>query len=168
VNHKHPWKLDQPFRELMERSSSGSAAVCQECKEVDEAFIGGSRKFRHGVKNSAARRQAGKPIALVASGKRTGPGSPDPEGQGCNDEAHQESWIDPNSVLITDKNSSYRKIGASFASHFHLQHKPSASMQSKDQRAYQQRVRGGKCVVQRAAIRAVYHRLGTEGTSALP
>lgn len=89
--------------------------------EVDEAFIGGKPKFRHGVKNKRGR-GTGKPIALVAAA-RNGQARAVliPNAQGCTMKPIMESWIDPNSVPTTYKNSSYRKIGASFAGHLTVQ-----------------------------------------------
>jgi len=90
--------------------------------EVDEAFVGGKPKFRHGVKNKRGRGTA-KPIALVAAA-RNGQARAVliPNAQGRTIKPIMEGWIDPASVLITDKNPSYREIGGSFANHLTVQH----------------------------------------------
>lgn len=68
-----------------------------------------------------------------------------------------EDWIDPASVLITDKNSSYT-IGASFANHLTVQHNKRQYANWKTG-AHINTVEAVNAVVQRALI-GVYHRLG--------
>jgi len=157
VNQKTAWKLGHAIRELMD-DRHGVAGRLSGVVEVDEAFIGGKPKFRHGVKNKRAR-GTGKPIALVAAA-RNGQARAVliPNAQGCTMKPIMESWIDPNSVLITDKNSSYRKIGASFASHFTVQHNKREYANRKTS-AHINTVEAVNAVVQRALI-GVYHRLG--------
>lgn len=69
-----------------------------------------------------------------------------------------EGWIDPTSALITDKNPSYGKIGASFASHHTIQHNKRQYANTKTG-AHINTVEAVNAVVQRALI-GVYHRLG--------
>lgn len=69
-----------------------------------------------------------------------------------------EGWIDPSSMLITDKNSSYWKIGASFANHLTVQHNKRQYANRKTG-AHINTVEAVNSVVQRAII-GVYHRLG--------
>lgn len=67
VNQKTAWKLGHAIRELMD-DRHGVAGRLSGVVEVDEAFIGGKPKFRHGVKNKRGR-GTGKPIALVAAAR---------------------------------------------------------------------------------------------------
>lgn len=69
-----------------------------------------------------------------------------------------EGWIDPTSALVTDKNPSYGKIGASFASHHTIQHSKRQYANTKTG-AHINTVEAVNAVVQRALI-GVYHRLG--------
>ncbi len=140
---------------------STSAGRLSGVVEVDEAIIGGKTKSCHGVKDKCGQ-GTGMPLALVAAARNGQAGAVlIPNAQGCtkvHEETLMEGWIDPNSVLITDKNSSYRKIGVSFASHVSVQH---------NKREYANRKTGARintveavnAVVQRALI-GVYHRLG--------
>ncbi len=157
VNQKTAWKLGHAIREMMD-DRQGIAGRLSGAVEVDEAFVGGRPKFRHGVKNKRGR-GTGKPIALVAAA-RNGQARAVliPNAQGSTMKPIVEDWIDRDSVLITDKNSSYRKTGTTFASHLTVQH---------NKRQYANRKTGAhintaeavNAVVQRALI-GVYHRLG--------
>ena len=69
-----------------------------------------------------------------------------------------ENWINPSSVLITDKNPSYEKIGRSFARHHTVQHNK-RQYANKKTGAHINTVEAVKAIVQRALI-GVYHRLG--------
>lgn len=69
-----------------------------------------------------------------------------------------ENWINPSSVLITDKNPSYKKIGRSFASHHTEQHNK-RQYANKKTGAHINTVEAVNAIVQRALI-GVYHRLG--------
>jgi len=126
--------------------------------EVDEAFVGGKPKFRHGVKKKRGQGTS-KLIALVATA-RNGQARAVliPNAQGRTMKPIMEDWIDPASVLITDKNSSYRTIGASFANHLTVQHNKRQYANRKTG-AHINTVEAVYAVVQRALI-GVYHRLG--------
>jgi transposase-like protein len=65
VNQKTAWKLGHAIREMMD-DRQGIAGRLSGVVEVDEAFVGGKPKLRHGVKNKRGR-GTGKPIALVAA-----------------------------------------------------------------------------------------------------
>lgn len=134
VNQKTAWKLGHAIREMMD-DRQGIAGRLSGVVEVDEAFVGGKPKFRHGVKNKRGR-GTGKPIALVAAAR--------------NGQAR--------AVLITDKNPSYGKIGASFASHHTIQHNKRQYANTKTG-AHINTVEAVNAIVQRALI-GVYHRLG--------
>lgn len=69
-----------------------------------------------------------------------------------------EEWIDPASVIITDKNSSYTKIGTSLANHLTVQHNKRQYANRKTG-AHINTVEAVNAIVQRALI-GVYHRLG--------
>jgi len=69
-----------------------------------------------------------------------------------------EGWIDPTSALITDKNPSYGKIGASIASYHTIQHNKRQYANPKTG-AHINTVEAVNAVIQRALI-GVYHRLG--------
>lgn len=121
VNQKTAWKLGHAIREMMD-DRQGIAERLSGVVEVDEAFFGDKPEFRHGAKNKRGR-GTGRPIALVAAA-RNGQARAIliPNAQGCMMKPIMGDWIDPASVLITDKNSSYRKIETSFANHFTVQH----------------------------------------------
>jgi len=104
-----------PHRTVPRRRLSGVG-------EVDEAFVGGKPEFRHEVKNKPGR-ETGQPIALVATA-RNGKARAvlESNAQVRTIKPIMEDCIDPASVLITDKNSSYRKTGTSFANHLTVQH----------------------------------------------
>ncbi len=157
VNQKTAWKLGHAIREMMD-DRQGIAGRLSGVVEVDETFVGGKPKFRHGVKNMRGR-GTGKPIALVAAA-RNGQARATliPNAQGCTMKPIIEDWIDPASVLITDKNSSYHKIGASFANHLTVQHNKRQYANRKTA-AHINTVEAVNAVVQRALI-GVYHRLG--------
>lgn len=157
VNQKTAWKLGHAIREMMD-DRQVIAGRLSGVVEVDEAFVGGKPKFRHGVKNKRGR-GTGKPIALVAAA-RNGQARAllIPNAKGTTMKPIMESWIDPSSMLITDKNSSYRKIGASFANHLTVQHNKRQYANRKTG-AHINTVEAVNSVVQRALI-GVYHRLG--------
>lgn len=120
VIQKSAWKFGHAIREMMD-VRQGIAGQLSSVVEVDGAFIGGKPKFRHDVKNKRGR-GTGKLIALVAAA-RNGQARTVliPNAQGRTKKPIMESWIDPASVLINDKNFSYREIGASFADHLTVQ-----------------------------------------------
>jgi transposase-like protein len=90
--------------------------------EIDEAFIGGKPKLRRGVLNKRGRGTS-KPIALVAAARNgQARAAMLPNIQSLTMKPILEGWIDPTSVIITDKNSSYQKKGVSFANHLTVQH----------------------------------------------
>ena len=157
VNQKTAWKLGHAIREMMD-DRQGIAGRLSGVVEVDEAFVGGKPKFRHGVKNKRGR-GTGKPIALVAAA-RNGQARAVliPNTQGRTMKPIMEDWIDPASVLITDMNSSYRTIGASFANHLTVQHNK-RQYANRRTGAHINTVEAVNAVVQRALI-GVYHRLG--------
>jgi transposase-like protein len=157
VNQKTAWKLGHAIRELMD-DRQGIAGRLSGVVEVDEAFVGGKPKFRHGVKNKRGR-GTGKPIALVAAA-RNGQARAIliPNAQGRTMKPIMENWINPASVLITDKNPSYKKIGRSFACHHTVQHNK-RQYANKKTGAHINTVEAVNAVVQRALI-GVYHRLG--------
>lgn len=157
VNQKTAWKLGHAIRELMD-DRQGIAGRLSGVVEVDEAFVGGKPKFRHGVKNKRGR-GTGKPIALVAAA-RNGQARAIliSNAQGRTIKPIMEEWIDPDSVLVTDKNPSYRKIGMSFADHRTVQHNK-RQLANRATGAHINTVEAVNAVVQRALI-GVYHRLG--------
>lgn len=63
VTRRIAWKLSHVIREMMD-DRQGAAGRVSGVVEVDEAFVGGKPKFRHGVKNKRGR-GTGKPITLV-------------------------------------------------------------------------------------------------------
>lgn len=77
-----------------------------------------------------------------------------------------EEGIDPTSALITDKNPSYGKIGASFASHHRIQHNKRQYANTKTG-AHINTVKTVNAVVQRALI-GVYHRLARKHLQRYP
>lgn len=121
ANQKTSWKLGHAIREMTD-DRQGFAERLSGVVEVDEAFVGGKPKFRHGIKNKRGR-GTGKPIALVAA-ERNGQARAVliPNTQGRRMKPIMEDWIDPASVHVTDKNNSYKKIGTSFANHLRVQH----------------------------------------------
>lgn len=141
VNQKTAWMLGHAIREMMD-DRQGIARPLSGVVEVDEAFVGGKPKFRHGVASKRGR-GTGKPIALVAAA-RNGQARAVliPNAQGRTMKPIMEGRIDASSVLITDKNSSYTKIGKSFANHMTVQHNKHQYANRK--RAYQHR-RGREC-----------------------
>lgn len=157
VNQKTAWKLGHAIREIMDDRHEVAGRLSG-VVEVDEAFIGGKPRFRHAVKNKRGR-GTGKPIALVAAA-RSGQARAVliPNTQGRTMKPLMECWIDPNPVLITGKSSSYRKIGASFASHLAVQHNKREYANRKTG-AHINTVEAVNAVVQRALI-GVYQRLG--------
>jgi transposase-like protein len=157
INQKTAWKLGQAIREMMD-DRQDIAGRLSGVVEVDEVFVGGKPKFRPGVKNKRGR-GTGKPIALVAAA-RNGQARAIliPNAQGRTMKPIMEGWIDPGSMLITDKNSSYTKIGASFANHLTVQHNKREHANRKTG-AHINTVEAVNSVVQRALI-GVYHRLG--------
>lgn len=121
VNQKTAWKLGHAIRELMD-DREGMAGCLSGVVEVDEAFVGGKPKFRHGVKNKRGR-GTNRPIVLVAAA-RNGQARAllIPNAQGRTMKPIMQDWMTPASVLITDKNRSYRKVGKTFANHLTVQH----------------------------------------------
>lgn len=118
----------------------------------------GKPKFRHGVKNKRGR-GTGKPIVLVAAacnGQERAVLIPNARGRTMIPIV--QDWIDSSSTLITDKNSSYRKIGTAFAGHLTAQHN---KRQYADQKtgAHTNTVEAVNAVVRRTLV-GVYHRLG--------
>jgi transposase-like protein len=157
VNQKTAWKLGHAIRELMDDRDQ-IAGHLTGVVEVDEAFVGGKPKFKHGVTNKRGR-GTGKPIALVAAA-RNGKARAVliPNAQGSTMKPIMEGWIDPIAVLITDKNPSYTKIGTAFAGHLSFQHNKRQYANRKTG-AHINTVEAVNAVVQRALI-GVYHRLG--------
>ena len=64
VNQKTAWKLGHAIREMMD-DRQGIADRLSGVVEVDEAFVGGKPKFRHGVKNKRGREQANRSRSLL-------------------------------------------------------------------------------------------------------
>lgn len=157
VNRKTAWKIGHAVREMMD-DRQDIAGRLSGVVEVDEAFVGGKPRFRHGVKNKRGR-GTGKPIALVAAA-RNGQARAVviPNAQGRTMKPIMEEWIDPASVIITDKNSSYTKIGTSLANHLTVQHNKRQYANRKTG-AHINTVEAVNAIVQRALI-GVYHRLG--------
>lgn len=159
VNQKTAWKLGHAIREMMD-DREGFAGQLSGVVEVDEAFVGGRPKFKHGVKNKRGR-GTGKPIVLVAAA-RNGQARAVlvPNAQGRTMGPIIRDWLDLDSVMITDKNSTYRKIGAAFAGHITVQHN---KHEYADRRtgAHINTAEAVNAVVQRALI-GVYHRLGRQ------
>ena len=157
VNQKTAWKLGHAIRELMD-DREGIAGRLTGVVEVDEAYVGGKPKFRRGVKNKRGR-GTGKPIVLVAAA-RNGQARAVliPNAQGRTMKPIMEGWIDPSAVLITDKNSSFKKIGTAFSGHLTVQHSKRQYANPKTG-VHINTVEVVNAVVQRALI-GVYHRLG--------
>ena len=157
VNQKTAWKLGHAIRELMD-DREGIAGQLSGVVEVDEAFVGGKPKFKHGVKNKRGRGTR-KPIVLVAAA-RNGQARAVlvPNAQGRTMGPIIRDGPDLDSVMITDENSTYKKIGAAFAGHMTVQHN---KREFADLRtgAHINTVEAVNAVVQRALI-GVYHRLG--------
>lgn len=157
VNQKTAWKLGHAIRELMDDRGRVTGQLSG-VVEVDEAFIGGKPKFRRGAKNKRGRGTK-KPIALVAAvqnGQARAILIPNAKGRTM--KPIMEDWIDPSSILVTDKNRSYRKIGGSFAGHLTVQHNK-RQYSNRKTGAHINTVEAVNAVVQRALI-GVYHRLG--------
>ncbi|SDW24831.1 IS1595 family transposase [Allgaiera indica] len=156
VNQKTAWKLGHAIRELMD-DREGIAGRLSGIVDVDEAFVGGKPKFEHGVKNKRGR-GTGKPIVLVAAA-RNGQARAFlvPNAQGRTMGPVIKDWIDPDSVMITDKNSPNKKIGAAFAGHMTVQRN---KHEYADRRtgAHINTAEAVNAVVQRALI-GVYPRL---------
>lgn len=157
VNQKTAWRLGHAIRELMD-DRDRIAGRLSGVVEVDEAFVGGKPKFRHGVKNKRGC-GTGKPIVLVAVA-RNGQARAVliPNARGRTMKPIMQDWIDPSSVLITDKNTSYREIGATFAGHLTVQHNK-RQYANKKTGAHINTAESVNAVVQRALI-GVCHRLG--------
>lgn len=81
-----------------------------------------------------------------------------PNAQGRIMKPIMEDWIDPAAVLVTDKSSSFRKIGTTFANHLTVQHNKH-QYANRSTGAHINTVEAVNAVVQRALI-GVYHRLG--------
>ena len=159
VNQKTAWKLGHAIRELMDDRAAVSARL-NGVVEVDEAYVGGARKFKKGVKNKRGR-GTGKPMVLVAA-DRTGQAKATliPNVQGATLGPIMKEWIDPSSALMTDSNTAFRKIGRNFVSHHTVNHgKRQYSRTSKG--AHINTVEAVNSQVQRALI-GVYHRLGRQ------
>lgn len=157
MNQKTAWKLGHAIREMSD-DRQGIAGRLSGVVEVDEAFVGGKPMFRRGVKNKRGR-GTGKPIALVAAA-RNGQARAVliPNARGCTMKPIMEDWIDAGSVIVTDKNPSYSKIGKSFANHLTVQHNKRQYAIRKTG-AHINTVEAVNALVQRALI-GVYHRLG--------
>jgi transposase-like protein len=121
VNQKTAWKLGHTIRELMD-DREGIASQLSGIVEVDESFVGGAPKFKEGVKNKRGRGTK-KPIELVAA-DRNGQAKATlvPNAQGATLGPIMTEWIEGHSVLMTDGNRAYRKIGKTFAAHHMVNH----------------------------------------------
>ena len=159
VNQKTAWKLGHAIRELMD-DRDGVAGRLTGVVEVDEAFVGGKPKYRRGVKNKRGR-GTDKPIALLAAA-RNGQARAVliPNGKGATMAPIIHEWVDPAAVLITDKATSYRKLGASFSGHLTVQHNKRQNA-NRQTGAHINTVEAVNSGVQRALI-GVYHRLGRQ------
>jgi transposase-like protein len=118
--HRHH-KNANAIRELMD-DREGIASPLSGTVEVDEAFVGGAPKFKKGVKNKRGRGTK-KPIVLVAA-DRNGQANATlvPNAQGATLVPIMTEWMDPQSILMTDGNRAYRKIGKTFAAHHSVNH----------------------------------------------
>jgi transposase-like protein len=157
VNQKTAWKLGHAIRELMDDREM-TASQLSGIVEVDESFVGGAPKFRKGVKNKRGRGTK-KPIVLVAA-DRNGQAKATlvPNAQGATLGPIMTEWMEPHSVLMTDGNRAYRKIGKTFAAHHTVNH--GARQYSRPSLgAHINTVEAVNSQVQRALI-GVYHRLG--------
>jgi len=121
VNQKTAWKLGHAIRELMDDREM-TASQLSGIVEVDESFVGGAPKFRKGVKNKRGRGTK-KPILLVAADRNgQAKASLVPNAQGATLGPIMTEWMEPHSILMTDGNSAYRKIGKPFAAHHTVNH----------------------------------------------
>lgn len=137
VNQKTAWKLGHAIRELMD-DRHGVAGRLSGVVEVDEAFIGGKPKFRHGVKNKRGR-GTGKPIALVAAA-RNGQARAVliPNAQG-HDEAHHERLDRPKFSADHRQKLKLPKDRSVVREPLHRATQQARVCQPEDRRAYQHR-----------------------------
>ena len=157
VNQKTAWKLGHAIRELMDDREE-IASQLGGIVEVDESFVGGAPKFKKGVKNKRGRGTK-KPIVLVAA-DRNGQAKATlvPNAQGATLGPIMKEWMEPQSILMTDGNRAYRKIGKTFAAHHTVNH--GARQYSRPSLgAHINTVEAVNSQVQRALV-GVYHRLG--------
>ncbi|MDO6800452.1 transposase [Shimia thalassica] len=84
---------------------------------MDEAYVGGTPKFKKGVKNKRGR-GTGKPMVLVSADRTVqAKAALIPNAQVATLGPIMKEWTAPSSALMTDSNTANRKIGRSFASH---------------------------------------------------
>jgi transposase-like protein len=121
VNQKTAWKMGHAIRELMD-DREGRLPQLEGIVEVDEAFVGGAPKYQPGKKNKRGR-GTGKPIVLVAAA-RDGQARARvvPNGRGATLSVPMTEWIDRGSILMTDSNRAYNKIGKKFTVHLKVNH----------------------------------------------
>ena len=156
INQKTAWKIGHAIRELMD-DRDGLAGRLAGIVEVDEAYVGGKPKRRHGVKNKRGRGTS-KPAILVAvsrNGQARATLVPDTKTRTL--EPILRGWIEPGATLVSDGNSVYPRITAAFAGHLSVRHNAQQYACPKTG-AHINTAEAVNSVVKRAVI-GVYHRL---------
>ncbi len=121
VSQKTSWKMGHAIRELMDRHGNKTKRRLEGTVEVDEAFVGGTPKFRRGVRNKRGKGTS-KPQILVAVQRGEGRTTLIPDAKQATIAPLVEQWVDPSAVLMTDAARVYHSIGKWFAAHHAVNH----------------------------------------------
>jgi transposase-like protein len=160
VSQKTAWKMGHAIRRMMDHEGARTRSKLTGVVEVDEAYVGGAPKFKHGVKNKRGKGTSKPEILIVAQREGEVRAKLLPAPTTAEVRKIVEDWVHPSATLMTDSNRIYRKIGKDFAAHHSVNHSKK-QFYDKSTDAHINTAESFGSQIERALI-GVYHRLSRE------
>jgi len=121
VSQKAAWKIGHAIRETM-REDYGNNALLSGMVDVDETSVGGTPKYKKGVKNKRGKGTNKTPVMVAVSRGGEARAAVLPGISSADFEPLVKGWVASDSTLMTDGSTCYNFIASAFPGHHRVIH----------------------------------------------